>query len=319
VRLAEPNGEPLPQSPAKRALASEEEVERDRDYLLLSRGGAPVPVADGTSPICDSDGAVSGVVLLLRDMTERKRMEEELLRSNEELQQFAYAASHDLQEPLRTVTSHGQMLARSLRGKLTEEEQQILNFITAAARRMNGMITGLLDYGRVANQPRIPQVFNAEECVVSAISDLRAYIDEMKALITYDPMPVVTADRQQLCTVFQNLISNAIKYHGEDSPLVRISASQADGSYVFCVADNGIGIAPRHHDKIFQVFSRLHPKAFPGTGIGLAIVKRVVERHGGRIWVESEEGLGSRFYFTLPVQPVGSAEAGNGSGKDAHL
>lgn len=231
----------------------------------------------------------------------RKRVEEELLRSNEDLQQFAYAASHDLQEPLRNITLSAQLLSRYMEGRLLPQEQELVDDIVNSTRRMNDLVVGLLSYGRVAHGPRDADRFPSHQAVEAALRNLRPYLEENGACVNYRDLPEVTADRVQVIAVFQNLIANAIKYQNGGPAQIEITAEPHNGHQVFCVSDNGIGIAQRHQTRIFQMFSRLHPKHYPGTGIGLAICKRVVERHGGRIWVESDEGSGSRFFFSLPA------------------
>jgi PAS domain S-box-containing protein len=301
LRLLSDSGEPVTASPAKRALAVGNPIIEDGNYLLLTKSGARVPIVDGASPIKNQHGELAGVVIAVRDITERKRIESELLRSNEELMQFAYTASHDLKEPLRTVTTCTQLLAQSLEGKLDPEQTKIMNFITEGGAKMSALIEGLLDLGRVSRE-HVLRTFPASESVEEAIAALSSSIQERNAAVAYDSLPVVTADPEQLASVFQNLISNGIKYQRGDTPEVRITAERRENEHVFCVADNGIGIAPRFHDEVFRIFSRLHPEQFRGTGIGLATTKRIIERHGGRIWLASEEGHGARFFFSLPVR-----------------
>jgi PAS domain S-box-containing protein len=311
LQILDEKERPLAESPARRALREARSVLEDRDYTLIARDGHRLAIVDGASAIFMEPGQLAGVVVAFRDISERKRMEEELLRSNEELEQFAYAASHDLQEPLRTVISYSQLFARRLQDRLSEPEQQMLGFITDGARRMSALVAGLLDYGRVARQPNNHASFPAREAVDAAITNLQAYISETKATVLCGDLPQVTADRAQLVLVFQNLISNGIKYGNGARPQVRIGEEDTLYGKAFCVADNGIGIAPQHQQRIFGVFTRLHPARFPGTGIGLAICKRIIERHNGRIWVESQEGHGARLYFTLGIaaEPVRSVRA----------
>ena len=289
-----------------RILARIRRGERVRGFETFRRhkDGHKIPVSLTVSPVYNSAGVVVGASKIARDISERKRMEEELLLSNDELQQFAYAASHDLQEPLRNISAFSELLARQLEGRLGEEESQTLNVITEGAQRMSRLVSGLLDYSRLANQQGTWRTFSSSEAVEAAISNLRMHIDEKRATVTYQDLPFITADRPRLIAVFQNLISNAIKYNHCPNPEVRISAELTAEGHRFCVADNGIGIAPRHQDRIFKVFARLLPRKHAGTGIGLAICKRVIERHNGRIWVESQEGEGAKFFFTIPVGPT---------------
>jgi light-regulated signal transduction histidine kinase (bacteriophytochrome) len=234
---------------------------------------------------------------------ELKRQTAELQRSNQELQQFAYVASHDLQEPLRMVTSYIQLLAKRYQGKLDATAEEFINYTVEGATRMQELITDLLDYSRVHTQGQPFVMTNCEEILTRILLLMRVKIEETRAVVTHDPLPTVLADASQLGQVLQNLLSNALKFHGRgEPPCVHISA-QLEGPYwVFKVQDSGIGIAPQFAERIFAVFQRLHTRReFSGTGIGLAICKRIVERHGGRIWVESEPGKGSTFSFTLPA------------------
>jgi PAS domain S-box-containing protein len=247
---------------------------------------------------------MAGVV---QDITERKRHEdqlrkiaEELVRSNRELEQFAYISSHDLQEPLRMVTSFAGLLRDRYQGRLDATADQYIGFTIEGAQRMQALIAGLLDYSRVGKKEN-PRLLNAEEPLRAALANLKAAIESAGARVEVGPLPEVTVDPVQLTQVFQNLIGNAIKFHGAEPPRIRISAMRLDRGWQFSVQDNGIGIDPRHCDKIFEVFQRLHTQdQYSGTGIGLAICKKIVESHGGRIWVESKPGEGATFHFTIP-------------------
>jgi len=251
------------------------------------------------------------------ELNERKRAEvalqhtlEELKRSNADLEQFAYVASHDLQEPLRMVASFVQLLGERYRGQLDRDADDFIAFAVEGATRMQMLINDLLEYSRVDRFGRPPEPTDAEEVLERTLHDMELTIAESGATITYDPLPTVMADDMQLEQVFQNLIGNAIKFHGAEPPRIHISASamppEPDGRrfWRFSVRDNGIGIDPQFHERIFRIFQRLHSRQkYEGTGIGLAVCKRVIERHGGRIWVESELGKGSTFHFTLPAVP----------------
>jgi light-regulated signal transduction histidine kinase (bacteriophytochrome) len=246
------------------------------------------------------------------DIGDRKRIQEELARhaaelarSNAELEQFAYIASHDLQEPLRIVSSYTKLLAKRYGDRLDAKAEKYINYITDGSDRMQQLIEDLLDYSRVGTRGQEFEPIESEEILQRAIANLRVSIHKNHAAITHDPLPAIVGDANQLARLLQNLISNAIKYRGERSPAVRVSAHRQDRTWVFSIRDNGIGIDPKHHDRIFTIFQRLHTREeYPGTGIGLAICKKIVERHGGRIWVESEPGEGSIFYFTLPDSPA---------------
>jgi PAS domain S-box-containing protein len=248
---------------------------------------------------------------ILRDVTERKRAEEalvkqasELARSNADLQQFAYVTSHDLQEPLRGMISFAQMLTRRYGGQLDEEADRFLEYIVSGAYRMKGLIDSLLTYSRVINVEAVPFTpVPLEAAVHWASMNLQAIIEETRASITHDQLPTVLADHVQLVQLFQNLISNAVKYRvPARPPQIHISAEQTDQHCLVSVRDNGIGIHPDHTQRIFGVFKRLHSTDIPGTGIGLAICKRIVEKHGGSIWVESQPGEGATFRFTVPCK-----------------
>lgn len=232
-----------------------------------------------------------------------KSMINELKRSNEELQQFAYITSHDLQEPLRTIASFTQLLEHRYRDELDSDADEYIDFIVDAAVRMKEMIQGLLDYSRIDTQGGEFKPTNLEKVLSIVLSNLNAAIKENNAVITHDPLPTVKVDERQFIQLFQNLISNAVKFREEDEPpKIHISAMKNDDEYVFSVSDKGIGMETQYTDHIFEIFKRLHTiEEYKGTGIGLAVVKRIIDRHGGRIWVESELGKGSTFYFTVPV------------------
>jgi signal transduction histidine kinase len=224
----------------------------------------------------------------------------DLARSNSELQQFAYVASHDLQEPLRMVASFTQLLAKRYGDKLDDDARDFINYAVDGAMRMQTLISDLLNYSRVGTQgkPLVPT--NSEALLKRVLDSLKISIEESGAVIVGDHLPVVMADPQQLSQLFQNLITNAIKFHGQDVPRIRISTERIGKEWKFSVRDNGIGISQEHADRIFIIFQRLHTKTeYPGTGIGLAICKKIVERHGGRIWIEPSPGGGTTFCFTI--------------------
>ncbi len=283
------------------------------DYALeiQHRNGSITPVLFNASVYKDESGKVIGVFAAARDITELKKAEkilklklEELARSNAELEQFAYVSSHDLQEPLRMITSYLQLLQRRYQGNLDDKADKYIHFAVDGASRMQNLINDLLEFSRVTTRGREPEPIDCESVLDQVLSNLELYIKENKATISHDPLPEVRADPTQLAQVFQNLIINGIKFHSEEAPIIHISAEKKESEWIFSVQDNGIGIDPQYSEKIFEVFKRLHKKEeYPGTGIGLAICKKIIERHGGRIWVESELGKGSTFYFTLPINP----------------
>ncbi|KCZ71307.1 PAS domain S-box [Candidatus Methanoperedens nitroreducens] len=270
------------------------------------------------SPLWGTDGTLQGIVESMRDITERKRAEEELARrtaelarSNAELEQFAYVVSHDLQEPLRMVSSFTLLLEKRYRGKLDRSADEFITYIVDGATRMQRMIEDLLAYSRVGTRGKPFETINCEAIFDQAMANLKVAIEQSGAVVTHDPLPVIMADITQMVGLFQNLVSNAIKFRREEQepPRIHISAKMGENEWVFLVQDNGIGIAPESFGHLFQLFQRLHPDEYPGTGIGLATCKRIVERHGGRIWVESEEGKGSTFYFTIQVRNPAIPEA----------
>jgi len=243
-----------------------------------------------------------------REIAERKEAERalarqarELARSNAELEQFAYVASHDLQEPLRMVSSYVQLLARRYRGKLDSDADEFIFYAVDGAQRMKALIDSLLKYSRVRTEEKPPAPTDSQELIEAVLRNLEVAIKESDATVTHDQLPTVMADAAQLGQVFQNLVGNALKFRNDRPVRVHISAERHNGEWIFAVRDNGIGFDPRYSDRLFRVFERLHTRAeYPGTGIGLAICKRVTERHGGRIWAESEPEKGSTFYFTIP-------------------
>jgi PAS domain S-box-containing protein len=249
------------------------------------------------------------------DVTERRRSEEELAkkvaelaRSNRDLEQFAYVASHDLQEPLRMVASYAQLLGERYRGKLDENADKYIGYAVEGALRMQTLIQDLLAFSRVGRNGSARTPTDCNAVLEQALQNLQAAIRESHASITHDPLPVVASERSQLVQVFQNLIGNAIKFRGNDPPAISVSAEKQADAWTFTVADNGIGIAPEHKDAIFVIFQRLHTRTeYSGNGIGLAVCKKIVEQHGGRVWVESEAGHGSSFRFTLPLLPADQA------------
>ncbi len=236
----------------------------------------------------------------IRDVTEKRRSEEEVRRSNLDLQQFAFAASHDLQEPLRTITSYLELLQQQHEEKLGPQANEYIRFIINAADHMRQLVLDLLGFAQVARSEMNRAEISVEAALSSVSLNLQLAIESSQVRITFDHLPVVCADETQLVQLLQNLISNAIKYRREEPPRIHLSASDAGPEWVFSVQDNGIGIDMKHAEHIFAVFKRLHGRKYPGTGVGLAICKRIIDRHNGRIWVESQLGAGSTFYFTLP-------------------
>ncbi|MCJ7621180.1 MAG: ATP-binding protein, partial [Anaerolineae bacterium] len=238
-----------------------------------------------------------------------KRTMADLQHSNKELEEFAYVASHDLQEPLRMVSSYTQLLARRYQDQLDQDAHEFIGYAVDGAERMRRLINDLLTYSRVGTRGKPFGKTDCHQALQDTLANLQTAIDETDATVTHDQLPTVLADASQLIQVFQNLVSNAIKFRGQAPPAIHIGAQRQDGEWVFSVRDNGMGIDPQYYERIFVIFQRLHPgDEYPGTGIGLAISKRIVERHGGRIWVESELGEGATFYFAIPDKEVGKDE-----------
>jgi signal transduction histidine kinase len=238
---------------------------------------------------------------LLRD--ENKKALEDLARSNRDLEQFAYVASHDLQEPLRMVAAYTQLLAERYKGKLDADADKYIHYAVDGALRMQGLVRDLLAFSRVGRQGAEVGEVDCNGLMQKVLQNLRAAVEQSGASVVYEDLPTVTADGSQLVQVLQNLIANAIKFRGVERPLVRIAAEKKGREWIFSVSDNGIGIAPQHSDTVFVIFKRLHTQnEYAGSGIGLAICKKIIEYHGGRIWFASEAGHGCTFYFTLPLQ-----------------
>ncbi len=288
-----------------------------RDYPLTIRhtSGRTSDVLYNATTYRDAAGQVQGVFAAARDITGRKRAEEALRRSNVELQQFAYVASHDLQEPLRMVASYVELLARRYKGRIDADADDFIRYAVDGATRMQALINDLLTYSRLGSHAAELASTDCERVLNDVLANLRETIAASGAVVTRDPLPTVIANDQQLGQVLQNLIGNAIKFRGQAPPRVHIRAERRSGAWQFAVRDNGIGIDPEHFERIFVIFQRLHGReAYPGTGLGLAICKRIIEQHGGRIWVESEPGTGSTFSFTIPAasEAVARPVAGDG-------
>jgi signal transduction histidine kinase len=244
----------------------------------------------------------------LRDQRQRAeddlaRKVEELARSNRDLEQFAYVASHDLQEPLRMVAAYTQLLGERYRGRLDENADKYIAYAVEGALRMQTLILDLLAFSRVGRAEPGSKKGDCNAAFRIALANLHTAIAESGAVITRDELPTVAVDPTQLVQLFQNLIGNAIKFRGKEAPLIRVSAEKQDSAWLLTVADNGIGISPQYQDKVFVIFQRLHTREeYAGNGVGLAICKKIVEHHRGSIWVESEPGCGAKFHFTLPVR-----------------
>jgi len=284
------------------------------ESTLRRKNGTLIGVAAAMAPMRSPRGEVIGISSISYDITDRTRAQaellartEELTRSNAELEQFAYVASHDLQEPLRMVASYLQLIEQRYKGKLDADADDFINFAVDGAVRMKQLINDLLLFSRAGRNGNTAAV-NLTEVVEQALDVMQLAIEDVHAVVTYDPMPTVMGRESRLGEVIQNLIGNALKFRSERQPEVHIGCERRGDEWMFSVRDNGIGMAPEFHERIFAMFQRLHGREeFSGTGIGLAICKRVIEHHGGRIWVESKPAEGSTFFFTLPSAMEGLA------------
>jgi signal transduction histidine kinase len=234
----------------------------------------------------------------------------ELARSNSELEQFAYVASHDLQEPLRMIANYTQLLAERYRGRLDEQADKYIDYSVDGAVRMQALIQDLLKFSRVGRGTIEPRTTDCHTVVEQALKNLQAAVEDSGAVVNWNGLPTVMADLSQLTQVFQNLIANAIKFHGTEAPVIQIDAEKKENEWVLTVSDNGIGIPAENRQEIFVIFRRLHTRTeYAGNGIGLSICKKIIERHGGKIWIEAQDKSGSCFKFTLPIEPLPQTQA----------
>ncbi len=284
-------------------LAASGAIERF-DAVRRRRNGSEIDVSVTVSPMRDSRGELAGTSAILRDVSELKRRDAELRRSNAELEQFAYVASHDLQEPLRMIANYTELLAQRYQGRLDERADRYIRYASEGSRRMQRLVADLLAYSRVGSQGKEPAVVSSQGVLERVLALLQDRLATAGAVVTHGALPAVLADDLQLGQLFQNLIGNAVKFRSDQPPRVTIAAERDGVFWTFAITDNGIGMDMHHTERIFQMFQRLHERGqFEGSGIGLAIAKRIVERHGGRIWVQSVPGEGSTFRFTLPAAP----------------
>jgi len=289
----------------------------DREAEIVDNHGNKRYVLSTKVPFSDRDGVPVGLVGIARDITERKLAEErlkqtltDLSRSNTDLQQFAYVVSHDLKEPLRMVASFVRLLEKKYQDSLDNNAREYINFAVEGAERMKAFIDDLLLYSRVGRKDSDEELVDTAAVLDWTLQDFAAAIAESGAVVTAGDLPSIMIRRTQLMQVLQNLLGNAIKFSGEESPRVHLSAEERPDCWVFSVRDNGIGIDRQNQERIFEIFQRLHSREeYSGTGIGLAICKKIVERNRGEIWVESEPGKGATFYFTLPKPSTGGAGA----------
>jgi PAS domain S-box-containing protein len=278
------------------------------EKTLLAKDGRKIPVSFSGSVVRAKNNSIRGIVCVAQDITERKRMEvalarraEELAQSNVELEQFAYVASHDLQEPLRMITSFLQLLSRRYAEKLDETADEYISFAVDGASRMQGLIHALLEYSRVGTQGNAYESASLEDVLEQALGNLGVALQERGAKVTHGPLPTMIIDEVLVRQLFQNLIGNAIKFCGDKIPEVQVGAEQREEDWLITIRDNGIGMDPESKERIFEIFQRLVPREeYEGTGIGLSVCKKIVERRGGRIWVDSELGGGRPFPSPFP-------------------
>jgi len=276
------------------------------DLTALRKNGEEFPIELSLSAIKIKDKW--NAVGIIRDTSERKKIEkllkertEALEKSNKELEEFAYIASHDLQEPLRMISSYVQLLERRYKNKLDQDANDFISYAVEGSARMKALINDLLAYSRVGTKGKEFAKTNISDILKKVLQNLQIALEENKVEISIGPMPVIMADDTQMIQLFQNLIGNAIKFKNKNPPKISIDCKEKNGNYIFSVSDNGIGIEKEYYDRIFMIFQRLHTRdKYPGTGIGLAVCKKIVERHGGSIWLESEVGKGTIFYFSIP-------------------
>ena len=310
-KMYRPDGTFMPheQCPMAEVLAGTMPEARDMEVQIERPDGSWVSVIVNILAVKNERGEITGAINCFVDVTERKRADEQLRRLNSDLKQFSYAASHDLQEPLRMVMSFTQLLAKEYKGKLDGRADVFIGHAVAGAERMESLLRDLREYWSVNEQKAENLVpVDCNLVLERALAYLEMPVKESGAVLVYDSLPTVTAEELPLTLLFQNLIGNAIKYRRQDRPpRIHISAERgADGAWTFSVADNGIGIAPEHLEMIFGPFKRLHGREYPGTGLGLAMCEKIMERYRGRIWAESTTGQGAVFHFTVPIKGGGA-------------
>ena len=314
VLVREDTGESI-ENPITHALRTEQAVGLENHTILICKDGCGIVIDDSASPIRDENGTVTGAVMVFRDVSDRRRTQRalaeardelektaaELKRSNDDLSQFAYIASHDLRSPLNTVSTLTDLIARRY-GNSLGEGNKLLVHVGDASRRMERLIDDLLVYATASTQGGpVVETIDANFQFKSALDNLQAAVADSGALVTHETLPAVTMDRTSLVQVFQNLIGNAIRYRSTEVPRIHVTARPIDDAWLFSCRDNGIGIAAAYHAQVFEPFKRLHGRELPGSGIGLAVCKKIIERYKGKIWVESVENQGATFYFTVPA------------------
>jgi PAS domain S-box-containing protein len=299
LRLMDKRGQAV-LNPCDAVLRQQQCIE-DRAVSLVRKTGEVIPIIDSASPIRDDEGRIRGTVVVFRDATRQQEAEERLRQVNHELYLFVRSISHDLREPLRMISLYSDMI----RHKLTNPDpdvQEYLRYVIGGAERMAALLSDLRAYAEITTPaPRPETPADAELVLQMALANLTAVMEQSGAVVVHDPLPRVQVDKAHLLQLFQNLISNAVKYRREETPMIRIGAVNRGRWWEFSVADNGIGIAPEYWDRVFDFFQRFHPSDISGTGMGLAICQKIVQRYKGAIWLHSVPGIGSTFYFTLPA------------------
>lgn len=314
LTLVQEDTEAKIENPIMRALRTGQIVGLENHTILVSKDGGRIPVDDSASPVRDASGNILGGVLVFRDISLRRAAETtlheahrqlteraaELVRSNEDLSRFAHVASHDLRSPLNTITQFSYLLQRNHAEQLGDQGRKLLEYLTGAAKRMANLIEDLLVYARAsAEDAQPPSPVDANRQLDGALDNLQALITESSAIVTHDVLPVLSINATSLVQIFQNLIGNAIRYRGQETPRIHIAAHDEGTAWRFSCKDNGLGIPPEYQTLIFEPFKRLHGPERPGSGIGLSVCKRIIERYKGKIWVESNGNEGSTFFFTV--------------------
>jgi len=285
------------------------ETMEHHETVRVRKDGKRLDVSSTLSPIKDGQGKITGIAVIERDISQAKQAEAELRRSNAELEQFAYVASHDLQEPLRAMAGTVQLLQRLYQGQLDDDADEIITHAVAAVTRMQTLVNDLLAFSRLARHGNAFALTDCTTVLTDALTMLEVAVAESGAVITHDDLPEVMADASQLRQLLQNLLSNAIKFRGDRPLHIHVSARRDQNTWLFSVRDNGIGIEGQYFERIFDIFQRLHTRdEYPGTGIGLAVCKKIVERHRGRIWLDSEPDQGATFHFTIVDSSPGEKE-----------
>lgn len=284
-----------------------ENVEKEEFFVRNSQYPFGAWFSYNVRPLKIEDDTINGGVIIIEDITERRKLADEVARSNRDLQQFAYVAAHDLQEPLRTVTGFGELLAKNIEETDNDKAKDHLRRIIAASRRMQTLISALLSYARIETRAKAPEHCDTDSIVQDVVADLNDSIEKAEANLVVGKLPEVMADSSQLSQVFRNLIGNSLKYRKEN-PRIEISAATDRHYHHFCVKDNGIGIDSRFANRVFVIFQRLHNKSqYEGVGIGLSLCKKIIEHHGGKIWIQSPPDQGTEIHFTLPVVVKGGS------------